>query len=252
VQQRRARLGQRDPRGVQQLACFAFGKAQVGRADLGQLAGQAELVQAQPHIVTRGQHRVRVRGKVRQQPGELSEGLGRGQLVQVIDNQRDAGASLGELRQHPAGHRLPIEVRCRRRRFRGAGRSRGVTDRGKQSQPELLGVVLAARHLQHGELARLPRTFGPGAQQRRLPAAGRSRDDRHPPRRRTIQGSDKIAPVDQPGNCWSHRHRPALISASDTSGPGHAVRAPSVSVPGQRACVNGARVRGAALKRLLD
>ena len=61
-----------------------------------------------------------------------------------------------------------------------------------------------------GELARLPRTAGPGAQQRRLPAAGRSRDDRHLPRRRVIQGSDKITPVDQPGNCWSHRQKACL------------------------------------------
>ena len=35
VQQRRPGLGQRDTRGVEQLAGFALGKAQVGRADLG-------------------------------------------------------------------------------------------------------------------------------------------------------------------------------------------------------------------------
>jgi hypothetical protein len=28
---------------------------------------------------------------------------------------------------------------------------------------------------------------------------------------------DKITPLDQPGSCWSHRHRPALISMPDTS-----------------------------------
>src|SRR6185437_14570512 len=81
-----------------------------------------------------------------------------------------------------------------------------------------------ALHLQHGEPARLPRTAGPRAQQARLPAAGRSRDDRHLPRRRAIQGSDKITPVDQPGSCWSHRQRPALVSTPDTSAAGHAVR----------------------------
>ena len=93
VQQRRPGVGQRDTRGVQQLAGFALGEAQVGRADLGQLAGQAQLMQAQPQIVTRGQHRVRVPGKVRQQPAELSECLRRIQLVQIIDNQRDAAAA---------------------------------------------------------------------------------------------------------------------------------------------------------------
>ena len=55
-------------------------------------------MQAQPQIVTRGQHRVRVRGKVRQQPGELSERLRRSQLVQIINNQRDVAASIGEFR----------------------------------------------------------------------------------------------------------------------------------------------------------
>jgi hypothetical protein len=73
-----------------------------------------------------------------------------------------------------------------------------VTDRVEHGQPELLGVVLVALHPQYGEPARLSRTVGPGAQQRRLPAAGRRRDDRHLPRRRAIQGRDKISPVYQP------------------------------------------------------
>src|SRR6266702_2594892 len=79
-----------------------------------------------------------------------------------------------------------------------------------------------------GELVRLPRTVGPRAQQTCLPAAGRSRDDCHPPRRRAIQGSYKITPVDQPGSCWSHRQRPSLISTPDTPSVGHAVLAPSL------------------------
>ena len=156
--------------------------------------------------------------------------------MEIINNQRDAAASIGELRQHPVDHRRCIEVGCRCWRFRAAVCTGDVTDRVEQGQPELLGVLLVALHLQDGEPARLPRTAGPGAQQRRLPAAGRRRDDRHLPRRRAIQGSDKITPVDQPGSCWSHRQRPALVSTPDTSGAGHAVRAPSVSLPGQRAC----------------
>ena len=91
-------VGQRDARGVEQLAGFALGKAQVRRADLGELAGQAQPVQPQPHIVTRGQDRVHVRGKAGQQPGELSGGLWRVQLVEIINNQRDAAVSVGELR----------------------------------------------------------------------------------------------------------------------------------------------------------
>jgi hypothetical protein len=51
----------------------------------------------------------------------------------------------------------------------------------------------------------LPRTVCPGAQQRRLPAADRSRDDRHLLGRRAIQGCEKITPVDQPESCPSHQ-----------------------------------------------
>jgi hypothetical protein len=126
----------------------------------------------------------------------------------------------------PVSHYRCIEVGCRCWRFRAASSGRSVTDRVEQGKPELLGVVLIALHLQHGEPVPLTRTVGADAQQTCLPAAGRSRDDRHPPRRRAIQGSEKIIPVDQP--------RPALISTPDTPSVGHAVLAPSLSVSGQR------------------
>jgi hypothetical protein len=65
-------------------------------------------------------------------------------------------ASIGEFGQHPVGHRRRIEVGCRCRRFRAAGRGRSVTNRVEQAKPELLGVLLAALHLQDGEPTRLP------------------------------------------------------------------------------------------------
>ena len=65
--------------------------------------------------------------------------------------------------------------------------------------------LLITLHLHDGQPVPLPRTVGPGAQQRRLPAAGRSRDDRHLLRRRAIQRSEKITPVDQPESCPSHQ-----------------------------------------------
>ncbi len=48
-------------------------------------------MEPQPQVVTRGQHHVYVRRKVRQQPSELSECLRRIQLVQIIDNQGAVG-----------------------------------------------------------------------------------------------------------------------------------------------------------------
>ena len=95
-----------------------------------------------------------------------------------------------------------------------------MTDRVEQGQPELLGVVLIALHLHEGEPVRLARR----------PAQARSSDVFPLPagaemivtfsRRRAVQGSEKITPVDQPGSCWSHRQRPALISTPDTPGAG--------------------------------
>jgi hypothetical protein len=90
-----------------------------------------------------------------------------------------------------------------------------MTDRAEQGQPELLGILLIALHLHDGEPVRLPRAVGPGAQQRRLPAAGRGRDDRHLPRRRTIQSGEKITPVDQPESYPSHRQKACLGICAD-------------------------------------
>ena len=83
---------------MEQLAGLAFGEAQVRDADLGQLPRQAQLMQPQPQIVTRGQDRVHVRGEAHQQPGELNERLRRIQLVEIINNQRDVATSTGEVR----------------------------------------------------------------------------------------------------------------------------------------------------------
>ena len=85
--------------------------------------------------------------------------------MEIINHQRDAAVSVGELRQHPVGHRRCVEVRRRWRRFRAAVCTGGVTDRVEQGQPELLGVVLVALHLHEGEPVRLARPAGPGAQQ---------------------------------------------------------------------------------------
>jgi hypothetical protein len=108
-------------------------------------------MQPQPHIVTRGQYRVHLRGKARQQPGELGERLRRIQLVEIINNQRDAATNIGELRQHPVDHHRCVEVRCRCWQFRAAVCAGDMTDRVEQGKPELLGVALVASHLHEGE-----------------------------------------------------------------------------------------------------
>ena len=54
-------------------------------------------MQPQPHVVTRGQDRVRIRGEAQQQPGERTERLRRSQLVEIVNNQRDVAADTGEV-----------------------------------------------------------------------------------------------------------------------------------------------------------
>ena len=97
VQQCGAGRGKGDARGVEQLAGLALGEAQLFGADLGELTGQAQLMQAEPEITTRGQHRVRVGGKAGQEQGELGQGVWRVQLMQVVDDQGDAAAMVFEL-----------------------------------------------------------------------------------------------------------------------------------------------------------
>jgi hypothetical protein len=121
VQQRRAGLGQLDAGGGQQLAGLVPGKAQVRRADLSQLAGQAQLMQAQPQITARGHDRVAVGGKVCQQVGEMGEGVWRVQLVEIVDDHDDAAAQVRELRERSVGQRPEVDVRRCDRRFRITG-----------------------------------------------------------------------------------------------------------------------------------
>jgi hypothetical protein len=68
----------------------------------------------------------------------------------------------------------------------------GLTDGVEQVEPERLRVVLVAAHLHDGEPTIPGRTFGPGAQQRRLAAAGRRGDHRHLPRGHAVEAGDEL------------------------------------------------------------
>jgi len=84
---------------------------------------------------------------------------------------------------------LPVPRDCPRRWSAGPRRA---------EQPESLSIVLVPSLLEDSEPMLLTSTICPGPQQGRLPAAGRSRDDRDLPRRRAVQGSEKLSPVNQP------------------------------------------------------
>jgi len=81
--------GQLYPGRFEQRPRLLAGKAQVGRADLGELPRQPQPVQAQPQIVARGQDEPQPGGGAHHQQFQLAQRLGRAQLVQVIDHQPD-------------------------------------------------------------------------------------------------------------------------------------------------------------------
>ena len=85
--------------------------------------------------------------------------------------------------------------------FAFAGRARGLPDGAEDGQPELLGVLLIASHLDDCQPVRLTRTVGPGPQQRSLAAAGGGRDERYFRCRRAIQGREKLSALNQPRSC---------------------------------------------------
>ena len=101
VQRGDDRVGQRDPGGGQQPAGLVLGEAQLRGADLGQLSGQPQLVQAQRRVAAGGHDRVDVRGEARQQGRELLVGLGGAQLVQVVDDQDERVRRTPRVRSAP-------------------------------------------------------------------------------------------------------------------------------------------------------
>lgn len=148
-------------------------------------------MQAELQIAARGQNRVRIRRKVGQESAELSHGLRRLQLMQIVDDQNEGHGLPAELGYHPVDHHPAVETGRRRCRFRVTGRAGGPADGVEQRKPESLSVMLVPLDLEDGEPVQLTRAVCPGAQERRLPAAGRSRDDRDFPLDGTVESSEK-------------------------------------------------------------
>jgi hypothetical protein len=141
---------------------LALSETQVCRADVCQLAGETELVQPQGEITPRCEDRVHMLRELLQQPGQLHERFCRGQLVEIIDDQEGAVVMRGEFRQNSLADGRFIEAGCRCQLFAFAGRARRLPDRAEDGQPELLGVLLIAPHLDDCQPVRLTRTICPG------------------------------------------------------------------------------------------
>ena len=80
----------------------------------------------------------------------------------------------------------------------------GLPDGAEDGEPELLGVLLVALHLDDGQPVRLTRPIRPGPQQRRLAAPGGRRDQRYLGFCRAIEGREKFPALNQPRS-WRTR-----------------------------------------------
>ena len=82
--------------------------------------------------------------------------------MEIIDDQEGAVVMRGEFRQNSLADGRFIEVGCRCQLFAFAGRARRLPDRAEDGQPELLGVLLIAPHLDDCQPVQLTRTICPG------------------------------------------------------------------------------------------
>ena len=194
-------LRQRDTRSLQELAGLALSETQVCRADVCQVTGETELVQPQGEIAPRRQDRVHVLGELLQQPGQLRQRFCRGQLVEIIDDEESAVVMRGEFGQDSLADGRFIEVGCRCQLFAVAGTAGGLPDGAEDGQPELLGVLLIAPHLDDCQPVPLTRTICPGPEQGSLAAARRGGDKCYLRCRRVIEGRKKLSALNQPRSC---------------------------------------------------
>src|ERR1700730_12674635 len=106
-----------------------------------------------------------------------------------------------ELRTNSVGDRLWVEGGGRCQFSPLAGRARGLPDGAEDGEPELLGVLLVALHLDDCQPIRLTWPVRPGPQQRGLAAACGGRDKRYLGFGRAIEGCEKVPALNQLRSC---------------------------------------------------
>ena len=173
-------LGQRYPGRLEQGPRLILGEAQAVRADLGELAGQPQPVQAQPEIVPGGKDEPQPRGRAHEQQLQLAQRVGRAQLVQVVDHQQDPVLQAAQIGEQPLDDRPAVQIGRGRQRPHQLRPGGGVPQRAEHRQPEPLRVALLTLHRHPRGALGQAALADPGAQQERLAAAGRRRYLGHP------------------------------------------------------------------------
>ena len=146
-----AGIRQRDPARTEQRAGFVEREAQVGPAQLGQLAREPQAVQAQRRLLACREHDPQLCRQPREQHLQPGERVFRVELVQVVDHQHERLLELLELGQEPLDHHRAREARRRADPLDHVVAG-GVGEGVDQLEPEPLRVTLAAldRDPRHG------------------------------------------------------------------------------------------------------
>jgi hypothetical protein len=169
VQQPERGIGQRYPGRLEQRPRLVPGEAQIGRPDLGELAFQPQPVQAQPQIMSGGEHEPQLRRRAHDQQLQLAQRFGRVQLVHVVDHQPGPILETAEIGQQPLDGRPAVQIGSRRQRphqLRPGGR---VPQGTEHREPEALRVALLALHRHPRGAVRQAALADPGVKQERLP-----------------------------------------------------------------------------------
>ena len=189
AEKRHPLVRKRGPAGLQQLARLLGAEAEIVGPNLGQRAGEAQVMQAKLRLLARRQDDPECRRDACQEPLEQTKRVGGVQLVQIVDDQHNRILEQRQIGQQLVDQRFAGEARCRSHtpdRPIWAGRRQPVDD----GQPETLGVVLVARDRHPG--GPLPGELKPRAQQHGLATARRRADQRQPPRRGRLQPLEEL------------------------------------------------------------
>ena len=135
VQQVQRGVGQRHPGRIQQRPRLGPAEPQIIRADLGELPGQAQPVQAQPKVTAGNQDEPQGGRGAHDQQLQLAQRLGRAQLVQVVDHQPDLLFQRGEVLQQPLDRRPAIQVGRGRQPAHQRGPGSRVAQRADHGDP---------------------------------------------------------------------------------------------------------------------
>ncbi len=125
------------------------------------------------------------------------EPLGRVELVQIVDHEHEPPLERFQVGEQALDQRLAAESRRRGDPLDEVLAVR-IGERVDHREPEMLGILFAALDRNPGDRLIGARPLGPGAEQHRLAAAGRSADERHPARRACREPLEQCLAAHQP------------------------------------------------------